>query len=291
MSLLRPRSSLHFRAPRFCSPLFMIHKVSRARQRLDQALVARGLVDSRERAIRLIMAGAVKVDGVLADKQAKLISDDSVIEVTDRASPFVSRGGEKLEAALQAFGIEPTGLVCMDVGASTGGFTDCLLQRGARRVYAVDVGYGQLDWRLRKDPRVVALERQNIRYLDREAVPEPIALAVVDVSFISLQLVLPCVVPFLAQDAWVVALVKPQFEVGRGQVGKGGIVRNDSHRRAAAERVQAKSEEVGLHRVGQIDSPVLGQKGNREILLGLRRHAPDAPARANDPKAGGATIR
>ncbi|MEE9172656.1 MAG: TlyA family RNA methyltransferase, partial [candidate division NC10 bacterium] len=172
----------------------MTRKGASARERLDRALVTRGLAESREQAGRLILAGVVTVNGIPADKQARLVSGDAKLDVTAPGSPFVSRGGEKLEAALRAFDVAPTGLVALDVGASTGGFTDCLLQRGARRVYAVDVGYGQLDWKLRQDPRVVVLERQNIRYLDAVLVPEPIDLAVVDVSFISLTIVLPCVI-------------------------------------------------------------------------------------------------
>lgn len=251
----------------------MAPKVSLVRERLDRALVARGLVDSREQAGRLILAGAVKVNGALADKPAKLVSAEATIEVAPRAAPFVSRGGGKLAAALDAFAVDPRGLVAMDVGASTGGFTDCLLQRGARRVYAVDVGYGQLDWRLRRDPRVVVLERQNIRCLDGSSVPEPIDLAVIDVSFISLTIVLPCVIRFLAAEARVIALVKPQFEVGRGQVGRGGIVRNDRQRRAVTDKVLSCAANLGLARLGVLDSPVVGQKGNREVLIGLRRTA------------------
>ncbi len=241
-----------------------------ARERLDRVLVMRGFVESRELAGRLILAGAVRVDGVPVTKQAKLVPIDAKIELTQRRGLFVSRGGDKLVAALDAFQIDPQGLIALDVGCSTGGFTDCLLQRGARRVYAVDVGYGQLDWRLRQDPRVVVLERHNIRYLPTSLVPDLINLAVVDVSFISLTLVLPCVVRFLASGASVIALVKPQFEVGRGQVGRGGIVRDDGQRRAAAEKIIALAEELGFTPLGTLDSPVLGQKGNREILLGLK---------------------
>jgi len=246
---------------------------SSGRERLDRALVARGLVPSREQAGRLIMAGAVKVNGIPVDKRDTLVAPDATIELT-ASPPYVSRGGSKLAAALEAFGVKPSGFVALDVGASTGGFTDCLLQRGARRVYAVDVGYGQLDWRLRKDPRVLVLERQNIRYLDRSAVPEPVDLAVVDVSFISLTIVLPSVLPFLADPAWVIALVKPQFEVGRGQVGRGGIVRDDRQRRAATDKVLACAGRLGLTSVGILDSPVPGQKGNREVLVGLRWSKP-----------------
>jgi 23S rRNA (cytidine1920-2'-O)/16S rRNA (cytidine1409-2'-O)-methyltransferase len=157
----------------------------------------------------------------------------------------------------------------MDVGASTGGFTDCLLQRGAQRVYAVDVGYGQLDWRIRQDPRVVVLDRQNIRHLPSSAVPDPIAVAVIDVSFISLALVIPAVLRFLRRPAWVIALIKPQFEVGRGQVGRGGIVRDDGQRQAVVERIIASAQQHGLVSLGVLDSPVHGQKGNREILAGF----------------------
>jgi 23S rRNA (cytidine1920-2'-O)/16S rRNA (cytidine1409-2'-O)-methyltransferase len=239
------------------------------RERLDRALVSRGLAPTREQAARLILAGVVRVNGAVADKQAMPVASDAAIDVTE-SLPYVSRGGGKLAAALDAFEIDPSGLVTMDVGASTGGFTDCLLQRGARRVYAVDVGYGQLDWKLRQDARVVVLDRQNIRHLERSAVPDPIGLAVIDVSFISLTLVLPAVVPFLAPSATVVALVKPQFEVGKGEVGKGGIVRDDAQRKAVTDQVVACAEALGLRTIGTIDSPVHGQKGNREILTGFR---------------------
>lgn len=239
------------------------------RERLDRALVTRGLVASREQAAGLIMAGAVTVDGVLQDKQAKLVALDARIEVAARP-PYVSRAGGKLVAALDAFRVNPAGLAALDVGASTGGFTDCLLQAGARVVYAVDVGFGQLDWRLRQDRRVVVLDRCNIRHLDPATIPEPIDLAVIDVSFISLTLVLPCVVRFLCEPARVIALVKPQFEVGKGQVGRGGIVRDDEQRRAVTEKVLACAESLGLTGIGVLDSPVPGQKGNREILVGWR---------------------
>ena len=252
----------------------MPRRATPQRDRLDRVLVSRGLAESREQAGRLILAGAVKVDGALADKQARLVSAEARIDVVPRALPFVSRGGGKLAAALDAFQIDPRERIALDVGASTGGFTDCLLQRGARRVYAVDVGYGQLDWRLRNDPRVIVLERRNIRHLDRAEVPDRIDLAVVDVSFISLRTVLPHVVSFLGDCAAVIALVKPQFEVGRGRVGKGGVVRDDGLRRESVERVVAGAEPLGLAVIGWLDSPVVGQKGNREILLGLRRMAP-----------------
>jgi len=228
----------------------------------------------------MILAGTVRVNGVLTDKQAALVPAEAAIDVASGTMPYVSRGGGKLVAALDAWAVDPVGLVAMDVGASTGGFTDCLLQRGARRVYAVDVGYGQLDWKLRQDSRVVVLDRQNIRYLERAAVPEPVDLAVIDVSFISLTLVLPCVAPFLGRPARVIALVKPQFEVGKGQVGRGGIVRDDGQRRAVTEKVLACAESLGFQLLGVLDSPVPGQKGNREILLGLNWHGARAGGRS-----------
>ncbi len=243
------------------------HKSPR-RERLDRLLVARGLVETREQACRLILAGSVKVAGARAEKQAMLVDVESVLEVEQPASAYVSRGGEKLAPALTAFGIDPAGRVAMDVGASTGGFTDCLLQRGVSRVYAVDVGYGQMAWRIRQDPRVVVIERQNIRYLPAELIPEPIQLVVIDVSFISLTLVLPPVMRFLAPAASVVALVKPQFEVGKGQVGRGGIVRDETQRREVVEKIVTFARDCGLRIVGRLESPIAGQKGNREILVG-----------------------
>ena len=240
------------------------------KERLDQVLVAQGLVPSRETAARTVLAGGVSVDGIMVDKPAKLVLPDARIEIVRPAS-FVSRSGDKLAAALDAFHFDPRGVVGLDVGCSTGGFTDCLLQRGATRIYAIDVGYGQFEWRLRKDSRVVLLERTNIRYVDRVAVPEQIDLAVIDVSFISLTLVLPAVVHLLNSCAMVVALVKPQFEVGKGQVGRGGIVRDDAQRESVTEKVIACAAHLGLQLKGVLDSPVIGRKGNREILVGFAR--------------------
>ena len=240
------------------------------KERLDRVLMAQGLVPSREAAARMVLAGGVSVDGIMVDKPAKLVSPDARIEIVRPAS-FVSRAGDKLAAALDAFHIDPTGAIGLDVGCSTGGFTDCLLQRGATRIYAIDVGYGQFEWKLRQDSRVVLLERTNIRYVDRAAVPEPIDLAVIDVSFISLTLVLPAVVYLLNSGAMVVALVKPQFEVGKGQVGRGGIVRDDTQRAAVTEKVIACAAHLGLQLKGVLDSPVIGRKGNREILVGFAR--------------------
>lgn len=240
------------------------------RERLDLVLVRSGLARSREQAVRLIMAGTVRIAGKVIDKPATLVRADESIELTKRETCYVSRGGEKLAVALDAFGIIPTGWIAMDVGASTGGFTDCLLRRGVARVYAVDVGYGQLAWSLRQDHRVVVIDRQNIRYLSPDRIPEPIHIAVVDVSFISLTLVLPVVVHFLAGGAWLVALVKPQFEVGKGQVGRGGIVRQEGQRQAVLEKIVTFAQGCGLTYVSSLDSPIAGQKGNREFLVGWR---------------------
>ena len=240
------------------------------KERLDCVLAAQGLLPSREAAARTVLAGGVSVDGIMVDKPAKLVSLDARIEIV-RPALYVSRSGDKLAAALDTFHIDPRGTIGLDVGCSTGGFTDCLLQRGARRIYAIDVGYGQFAWRLRQDSRVVLLERTNIRYVDRAAVPEPIDLAVIDVSFISLTLVLPAVVHLLNSAAVIVALVKPQFEVGKGQVGRGGIVRDDAQREAVTEKVIHCAAQLGFQLTGVLDSPVIGRKGNREILVGLTR--------------------
>lgn len=237
-----------------------------AKDRLDRVLVTRGLAQSRDVAVRMILAGEVRLDGALSDKPAKLVPLDSAIDLVSQATRFVSRGGEKLIGALDACGIDPKEAVCLDVGCSTGGFTDCLLQRGAARVYAVDVGYGQFDWRLRQDPRVVLHERTNIRYVDRSRIPEPVSLVVIDVSFISLTMVLPPVIQFLRPGAIVIALVKPQFEVGKGQVGRGGIVRDETQRQAVLKRILSCAEGLGLAEKSTLDSPIRGKKGNLEFL-------------------------
>src|SRR6202023_2976492 len=239
------------------------------RVRLDQALVAQGLVPSRQRAQAMVRAGLVRVAGEGAGRPGQLGSPDVGIDLP-RTKEFVSRGGEKLTAALDAFGIDPTGRVGLDVGASTGGFTDVLLRRGASAVVAVDVGYGQLAWSLRQDPRVIVLERVNIRHLDRLLVPAD--LAVIDVSFISLRLVLPRVRELLSPPGDVVALVKPQFEVGRGAVGKGGVVRDPEQHRRVLRELRQFAESNGYLVAGEIPSPILGAKGNREFLVHLRRN-------------------
>jgi len=238
---------------------------------LDKLLVARGLVASRERAQALVLAARVLVDGRPLTKAGHKVSGAARLEVIGDDLPFVSRGGLKLQQALDHFTIEVRDLVAMDVGASTGGFTDCLLQRGARRVYAVDVGYGQLAWKLRQDPRVIVIERRNIRYLPRTAIPEPIQLAAIDASFISLLLVVPCVIPFLDQQAVVVALIKPQFEAGRELVGKGGVVRDPAVHQQVCERIEAGFIRLELQPDGMVPSPILGAKGNREFLLVAHR--------------------
>jgi 23S rRNA (cytidine1920-2'-O)/16S rRNA (cytidine1409-2'-O)-methyltransferase len=238
--------------------------------RLDELVLARGLAGSRMQAQRLILAGQVWLDDRVTDKPGQLVAEDAPARV-EQGLPYVSRGGLKLEAALDAFGVDPAGWVCADVGASTGGFTDCLLQRGAARVYAVDVGYGQLAWSLRQDPRVVAMERTNIRHL--ESLPEAVALATADVSFIGLGLVLPRIAGLLTLAGQVIALIKPQFEVGKGQVGKGGVVRDPTLRRLAVEKVLAEAAAVGLAPAGVIRSPITGPAGNVEFLAWLKRGA------------------
>jgi len=242
----------------------------RATERLDLVMVRRGLVESRARAQSLVLAGVVTVAGYVASRASQPIPAGAAIEITEPEHPYVGRGGLKLAAALDAFGINPEGLVALDVGASTGGFTDCLLQRGAARVYAVDVGYGQLAWRLRQDPRVVVVERCNARYLDRARVPEPVDLATIDVSFISLSLILPAVRRCLKDEGQVVALLKPQFEVGKGKVGKGGIVRDESLRQEAVRKVRAAVEAQQWQWKGKVLSPIKGQKGNVEYVVWLR---------------------
>ena len=207
----------------------------------------------------------------LVEKAGEWVPADAPLRVTAEDHPYVGRGGVKLAAALDAFGIDPRGAVCLDVGASTGGFTDCLLQRGAARVWAVDVGYGQLAWSLRTDPRVRVIERANIRTLDRAAIPDPIALVTIDVSFISLRLVLPNTLQWLQPGGHIVALVKPQFEVGKGEVGRGGIVRDASARERVVDEIVAVAAGLGLTSVGTLPSPITGRDGNQEYLLGFSR--------------------
>ncbi|NGZ01740.1 MAG: TlyA family rRNA (cytidine-2'-O)-methyltransferase [Nitrospira sp. WS238] len=250
-------------------------KKRREKDRCDQVLVARGLVQTRDAAVRMILAGKVRRDGAVVDKPSRVIPVDARIEMDEDRPAFVSRGGEKLSAALDVSALALEGRVCLDVGCSTGGFTDCLLQRGAAKVYAVDVGYGQFDWRLRQDPRVVLIERTNIRYMARSAIPEPIDLVVIDVSFISLTKVLQPVLQFLQSHAHLIALIKPQFEVGKGQVGRGGVVRDEGQRARVVQQVLQCAADLGLQSNRVITSPIKGKKkGNEEILAILEYRAP-----------------
>jgi 23S rRNA (cytidine1920-2'-O)/16S rRNA (cytidine1409-2'-O)-methyltransferase len=233
------------------------------RERLDVLLHRRGLAESRERARRLIMAAQVLVDGKVIDKPGSQVPTGAEIIVKQKLR-YVSRGGLKLESAIDAFAIDVQGMVAADVGASTGGFTDCLLQRGAARVYAIDVGYGQLAWELRQDPRVEVMERVNVRYLT--SLPEPIDLATVDVSFISLRLVLPAVQQWLAPAGQIIALIKPQFEAGRREVGKGGVVRDRDVHRVVLNEVLGWAQSRGLQAGGLMPSPLRGPAGNVEFL-------------------------
>lgn len=241
------------------------------KERLDRMLMQKGLVSSRERAKALIMEGHVLVNNIPVTKAGALIRDEDMISLKGTESPYVSRGGIKLEAALKHFGIDVNGSTAMDVGASTGGFTDCMLKMGAKRVYSIDVGYGQFDWQLRHDPRVILLERTNIRYLERQGIPEGIDIAAVDVSFISLTKVIPKITEFLKPEGVIIALLKPQFEVGKGEVGKGGIVREEEKRLLALESVSHELERAGIEAQGVMQSPIKGQKGNIEYLLYLRK--------------------
>jgi 23S rRNA (cytidine1920-2'-O)/16S rRNA (cytidine1409-2'-O)-methyltransferase len=241
-----------------------------ARLRADLAVVEQGLAPSRERARALILAGEVLDGDRPVQKAGELVAAGAPLRLRSEPMPYVSRGGLKLAHALDTFAVDVRGAIAIDVGASTGGFTDCLLQRGAARVYCVDVGHGQLAWKIASDPRVVAIDRANIRHLPRTRIPETCSLAVVDVSFISLALVLPTLPQFLAPAAPVVTLVKPQFEVGRGNVGKGGIVRDEAARARALADVAATAQALGFAVLGETTSPITGGKGNVEFLLHLR---------------------
>jgi 23S rRNA (cytidine1920-2'-O)/16S rRNA (cytidine1409-2'-O)-methyltransferase len=243
---------------------------AKAKSRLDRVLVLRGLAPTREKAQAMILAGRVSVDGRRSEKAGEPVAEDADVTVAGPPHPFVSRGGVKLDAALDRYRIDVSAKVALDVGASTGGFTDCLLQRGASRVYAVDVGHGQLDAKLRADPRVVVLEKVNARYLSAAHVPEKAEVAAVDVSFISLRLVLPAVVRLLASGATLVCLVKPQFEAGRGEVPRGGVVRSEETRRRVVAEIEAFGASLGLAPLGSVPSPIRGARGNEEFLVGFR---------------------
>jgi 23S rRNA (cytidine1920-2'-O)/16S rRNA (cytidine1409-2'-O)-methyltransferase len=251
-----------------------------ARQRLDTLVWQRGLAPSRARAQAFILAGHIVVDGQCVRRAGTLVDQHATLLLTGTGSRYVIRGGEKLAAALHAFRCDVQHRIALDIGASTGGFTDCLLQAGAARVYAVDVGYGQLHWRLRTDPRVVVYERTNARYLLPEDVPEQVGVLTADVSFISLRLLFPGLVKLLQHQADCVVLIKPQFEVGKGQVGKGGVVRTPALHHESLSAVLTAAQEHGLGVQGGMVSPLLGPKGNREFLAHLRHQAPAMPLAA-----------
>ena len=245
--------------------------------RADVLLTDRGLVPSRARAQALILAGKVFAAGRRIEKSGEALDRETPLEVREPDHPYVSRGGVKLAGALDAFDYEPANKTAVDIGASTGGFTDCLLQRGAAKVFAIDVGYGQLHNRLRQDERVVVMERCNARYLEPADLPEPVDLVVIDASFIGLEKLLPAARSVLRAGGEVVALVKPQFQVGYGKVGKGGVVRDPAQRREAIENLVADAEQVGFELVAEADSVVTGPKGNQETFIWLRRTA-EVPA-------------
>ena len=254
------------------------------KQRLDLLLTERGLAESRAKAQAMIMSGIVYVGGQKADKPGLSVDEAAELEVRGTVCPYVSRGGLKLEKALRDFGVDPKGYVCSDSGASTGGFTDCLLQQGAAKVFAIDVGYGQLAWKLRSDPRVVCMERTNIRGVTPEQLGEPLDLSVVDVSFISLKLVLPVIHSLLKPDGQVLCLIKPQFEAGKDKVGKKGVVRDPAVHREVLERFLETANEIGFHVKNLTFSPVKGPEGNIEFLGHLCK-APVEPPFEADPAA------
>jgi 23S rRNA (cytidine1920-2'-O)/16S rRNA (cytidine1409-2'-O)-methyltransferase len=237
--------------------------------RLDRLMVEKGLVASRQRAQAMIMAGNVLVNSQLIEKSGYPVSQDSEITLKRDILPYVSRGGLKLEKALESFEVSVQGLVCLDVGASTGGFTDCLLQHGAVRIYAVDVGYGQLAWQLRQDSRVIPIERMNIRNMPQNMLPESVDLVTIDVSFISLKIVVPSVVKFIKPAARIIALIKPQFEVGKGKVGKGGVVRDPLQHQSVMDDLDRFFKDSGWAALPVVPSPILGPSGNREFLIHL----------------------
>lgn len=241
------------------------------RVRLDRLLVEQGLAASRERARALILSGAVLVNDESRDKAGFLVDPGAVIRIRGGDNPYVGRGGLKLKGALSAFGIGVRGLVCLDVGASTGGFTDCLLQEGAARVYALDVGYGQLSWKLRTDQRVVCIERTNIRYFDGKQLEDPIDMATIDTSFISLKLVIPQVLKFLREGGILLALIKPQFEAGREVVEKHGVVKDPEVHQAVTAGIEDFCRDLAMEVLGTCESTLLGPAGNREYFLHARK--------------------
>jgi 23S rRNA (cytidine1920-2'-O)/16S rRNA (cytidine1409-2'-O)-methyltransferase len=239
--------------------------------RLDKLLVEKGWAPSQEKARALIYAGVVHIGPNRSVKPGKAVDPATPVTVTEAPYPFVSRGGVKLQKALEVFGVEVKDKIALDIGASTGGFTHCLLLHGAARVYAVDVGYGQLAWEIRQDPRVKVLERVNARYLTKEQIGETVDLAVVDTSFISLKLIVPPLLPILREEGEIIVLVKPQFEVGKEKVGKGGVVRNEEDRRQVLTQLGRVFRSMGLKTLNLTDSPILGAKGNREYFMHLKK--------------------
>jgi len=239
-------------------------------------MVVRQLAASRERARTLIKDGAVLVNGFPAAKPGSIVSTAAAITLRQADFPYVSRGGIKLEKALEDFQVNLHRAVCLDIGASTGGFTDCLLQNGAQRVYAVDVGYGQLAWKLRKDPRVIVIERTNARKISANEIPEKVDLVTIDVAFISLRLIVPAVLPLMKPDSNIIALIKPQFEVGKGQVGKGGVVKDKRLHEEVTRSLRGFFESLGLIFSGPVPSPILGPKGNQEYLAALQKSSAEA---------------
>jgi len=240
------------------------------KQRLDKLVVEKGLAISRQQAQALIMAGSVMVEGVVCSKAGAGFEPGVALSLKEAPPPYVSRGGVKLAGVLKEFALELKGKVALDVGASTGGFSDCLLQHGVSRVYALDVGYGQLAWKLRRDERVMVIERTNIRYFKPDQLPEKVDLAVIDVSFISLTLVIPPVIPLLKPRGIIIALIKPQFEVGKGEVGKGGVVRDAQKQQVVVNKIVCFARERHLEQLGLIPSPIRGPKGNQEFLIAWR---------------------
>lgn len=254
------------------------------KQRLDAELVARGIIQSREQAKAAIMAGQVYVNNQKADKAGESVSPEDKIEFRGEKLAYVSRGGLKLEKAMELYGFKLDNKICMDVGASTGGFTDCMLQKGATKVYSIDVGYGQLAWKLRQDERVVNLERTNVRYITTEQVPDIVDFVSIDVSFISLGLVIPVLVPFLSEEAMMVCLVKPQFEAGKEKVGKHGVVRDPATHMEVLERAVGFAKNAGFGIVGLEFSPIKGPQGNIEYLMVLTRKEPELSVSSEDIK-------
>lgn len=246
------------------------------KKRLDQLMVVRNIAASRERARALITAGGVLVNGLPATKSATVVTARSTITLKKADFPYVSRGGLKMEKALQTFPVNLKDAICLDIGASTGGFTDCLLQHGARKVYAIDVGYGQLAWKLRQDARVVVIERTNARNINSDTIPEKVNYVTIDVSFISLRLIVPAVLPLMQPAAGIIALIKPQFEVGKGQVGKGGVVKDSRLHSEVISSLRVFFESLLLHYQGDVPSPILGPKGNQEFLAFVQNSQPAA---------------